>query len=491
MSKFLYGASVQGIQQFIFQTNELKDIVGASELVENICTTLFKQVVGKAWEKENSVIAAAGNVKYIFDDEELCRQVVRLFPRTVMAAAPGITLSQAVVELEDDFMAAVDALEKQLRIQRNKPKMSLTLGRLGLWRSKHTGLPVIKVKDGECYDASTLAKKNYNKTIALCQKSFGEKVKLDVKKSVPFDVSTLTDKNDWIAVIHADGNGLGKVVQKVGRQMTTFKTFSQELDNITTAAANAAFQEVKPEGGWTGVIPIRPIVLGGDDMTVIIRGDLALRYVTAFMKQFEKYTSEGTMRTILEQTGLQRLTICAGVAFINSSYPFYYGYELAEQLCKEAKDNAKKQNETLPPSCLMFHKVQDSFVMKYAEIKKRELTTASGNSLCFGPYYLEKQQAPTGYFTIDELEQLSQTLNAENAEGIKTGIRQWLTLMHEDEAKAQQRLKRLKALNAGQHELIGKLTIGRSIGDNKTAYPAYDVLAFHTIMNQQTKEEKS
>nr|WP_238315345.1 hypothetical protein [Segatella maculosa] len=139
MSKFLYGASVQGIQQFIFQTNELKDIVGASELVENICTTLFKQVVGKAWKKENSVIAAAGNVKYIFDDEELCRQVVRLFPRTVMAAAPGITLSQAVVELEDDFMAAVDALEKQLRIQRNKPKMSLTLGRLGLWRSKHTG----------------------------------------------------------------------------------------------------------------------------------------------------------------------------------------------------------------------------------------------------------------------------------------------------------------------------------------------------------------
>ena len=38
MNKYLYGASVQGIQQFIFQTNELKDIVGASELVEFICT---------------------------------------------------------------------------------------------------------------------------------------------------------------------------------------------------------------------------------------------------------------------------------------------------------------------------------------------------------------------------------------------------------------------------------------------------------------------
>lgn len=178
--------------------------------------------------------------------------------------------------------------------------------------------------------------------------------------------------------------------------MKTFKAFSQELDNITTAAANAAFQEVKPEGGWTGIIPIRPIVLGGDDMTVIIRGDLALRYVTAFMKQFENI--QGRDYANHSRTDWFA-TIEHGVLHSSIRLILYYGYELAEQLCKEAKDNAKKQNETLPPSCLMFHKVQDSFVMKYAEIKKRELTTASGNSLCFGPYYLEKQQAPTGYFT--------------------------------------------------------------------------------------------
>ena len=52
MTKYLYGASVQGIQQFIFQTNELKDIVGASELVESICTELFKKVVGKDGKKQ-------------------------------------------------------------------------------------------------------------------------------------------------------------------------------------------------------------------------------------------------------------------------------------------------------------------------------------------------------------------------------------------------------------------------------------------------------
>lgn len=32
MGKFLYGAAVQGIQNFIFQTNSLKEIIGASML---------------------------------------------------------------------------------------------------------------------------------------------------------------------------------------------------------------------------------------------------------------------------------------------------------------------------------------------------------------------------------------------------------------------------------------------------------------------------
>ena len=41
MSKYLYGASVQGIQGFIFETNKLKEIVGASDLVEWFCSEEF------------------------------------------------------------------------------------------------------------------------------------------------------------------------------------------------------------------------------------------------------------------------------------------------------------------------------------------------------------------------------------------------------------------------------------------------------------------
>ena len=73
---YLYGAAVQGIQEFIFQTNKLREIVGASELVEEICTSKFARVLGKKGKykelkellikDENAIVHAAGNIKYIF-----------------------------------------------------------------------------------------------------------------------------------------------------------------------------------------------------------------------------------------------------------------------------------------------------------------------------------------------------------------------------------------------------------------------------------------
>ena len=514
MEKYLYGAVVQGIQNFIFQTNELKDIVGASELVEDICTNLFQEAVGKKkWNEENRLITAAGNVKYIFNSKEECIEVVRNFPRKAMINAPGITISQAVVAIKDgdkgDLVDAINELEAKLRVQRNKPNKSLLIGRLGLKRSTKTGFPITRKKGEELLDESTFAKRESNNTIQLCKKSFGESAPSNLISFIPFDVSKMTDKNEWIAIIHADGNGLGQVVQKIAKKVDDFKEFSHKLDKATINSANSAFKKVSPKDGWKGVIPIRPIVLGGDDMTVIIRGDLAFQYVTEFMAQFEKETMNDEFKNILQQAELDKLTVCAGVAFIKSSYPFYYGYELAEQLCKKAKDVAKEQNEKLAPSCLMFHKVQDSFIMRYDEIVKRELQIVyekdknddkqtkendkdikKNVSFCFGPYFLDKKQTPENYYTINDLERISEELDKESADGIKTGVRQWLTLMHENNEKAMQRLKRMKTLNETQRELIDDLTKSRDLDEKWNVYPAYDVLAFHTIMNQKTKKEK-
>ena len=480
MSKYLYGAAVQGIQGFIFKTNELKHIVGASELVEQICTSDFDEFA----KNGESIVRAAGNIKFIFDRKEDCQKAVREFPKKVMTKAPGITISQAVVAFDEDFGKAIDNLEALLKEQRNKPSRSVTSGLIGIKRANNTGLPVVCIKEKIFKDEPTLQKERSQNVKRLCEKSFGKDELID--KKIAYNISDLTDKNDWIAIIHADGNGLGKVVQVVGKQKEVFREFSQKLDLATKEAANHAFKVVSNQFKDKQIIPIRPVVLSGDDMTVIIRDDLAIDYARAFISAFEEKTKEHLGVILKGQQVFAEdkdyLTACAGIAFIKSSYPFYYGYQLAEDLCGEAKKDAKAiygaDTKYLPPSCMMFHKVQDSYIFDYRDIVERELT-AKGDGLSFkaGPYYIHPQDSKR---TIDDLINASEQLNSENGDGVKSGIRNWISLRLEDKSKADQRKDRM--LQIFKDEAAIKLT-----DEINNSCIAYDVLAYYTILNQQTK----
>ena len=486
MSKYLYGAAVQGIQDFIFKTNELKHIVGASELVEQICTKAFEEFEenDKKEKTGESVVRAAGNIKFIFEKKEDCSRAVREFPKKVMTMAPGITISQAVVPLGDDFGKAIDDIEALLKVQRNKPSRSVTTGLIGIKRANNTGLPVVLIKKNDYKDESTVQKECFQNVRLLCEKSFGKEV--FSHKEVAYDVSEITDKNDWIAVIHADGNGLGKVVQAVGKQKDVFRDFSQQLDIATKEAANKAFAAIADKFKDKAIIPIRPVVLSGDDMTVIIRGDLALDYANAFIIAFEETTKHYLGKILQEQHVFAEdknyLTACAGIAYIKSSYPFYYGYQLAEELCGQAKKDTKAiygaETNHLPPSCLMFHKVQDTFIVDYKDIIERELTAQDGLSFKAGPYYIQPQNSK---ITVEDLINASKLLNSENGDGIKSGIRNWISLRIEDKNKAEQRKKRMLQIFTDE-KAVETLT-----NEKENRCMAYDVLAYNTIINQQTK----
>ena len=100
VTKYLYGASVQGIQSFIFQTNKLKEIVGASGLVEEICTNLFEENFARKGIACELVVSAAGNVKCIFDKEEdwVSRKLVGIFlnlRRIIITFGYGKRISQS------------------------------------------------------------------------------------------------------------------------------------------------------------------------------------------------------------------------------------------------------------------------------------------------------------------------------------------------------------------------------------------------------------
>lgn len=492
MSKYLYGAAVQGIQEFIFKTNKLRDVIGASNLVAQICTSLFSDLIGSSSfagssPKAEMIVSAAGNIKCLFHDKELCKMAVSTFPRKVMTAAPGITISQAVVEMhqENDFASAVEELERNLRIQRNIPAPSITIGLTGIERAQSTGLPAVAIdNEGKWIDEGTLKKRSAasNMDLALCKKSFGEHIK---EKEIPYELKHLTDKNDWIAIIHADGNGLGKIVEKKGHNRAELHKFSTELDDATAKAAQATYYAVTQEYDIKGIKPLRPIILGGDDMTIICRADIAFLYASEFLKNFEKET---------EKKGMA-LTACAGIAFIKSKFPFYYGYQLAESLCEQAKKDARKQGGN-SPSCLLFHKVQSAFFDNYETIVKQELTLPRNHSFEFGPYYINK--GVVGRWDVGSLLTTVKELSRNN--NVKNAIREWSSLMFDNPALADQRIARAISLIDDERQLrpdekTSLIHIVNSIAkgvsrSGKVCHPAYDILTLLTITNQETRNNK-
>ena len=437
--------------------------------------------------KGEDVIRAAGNIKFIFNKREDCAHAVRNFTRKVMEAAPGITVSQAVVEFNDGdrFSDKINDLEAKLRERRNRPVRSLTLGFTGVERSRKTGLPAVEAKRGEYLDQATKNKMAAAESAnsRLCQRMLG-------KGRHPGDFSDYVGQNDWLAVIHADGNGLGQVVQAVGGKKDEFVEFSSNLDAATTEAAQKAFESMPEVVKTAKIIPMRPIVLGGDDLTVVCRADLALPFVKAFLEEFERCTC-AKLGTILRNghvfsNGEDYLTACAGVAYIKSSYPFYYGYQLAEALCSQAKKDAKKDlaERGLPKSCLSLYKVQDSFVESLDEMQIREKEPCDGNSFVFGPYYT----APTdGRWTVDSLMKKAAELGEDKeSNAVKSGLRRWMTEMHAGGSdRAKQLRKRLLDMTS-KKKFVKEVTEGEE-RDGIKCYPVYDLLAVNTINNQKTR----
>ncbi len=410
MSRYLYGASVQGIQEFIFATNELKSIIGASEIVKNI-----NNKIKEKYEK-NIVVNAAGNVKLIFEgnEKDILEELVLTFPKKVMQEAFGITLSQAVVEFKDGGLKkAFEELEKNLFIQRNKPSIPLDMSINILKLAPKTAKPAVENEK----DMATL-----------------QKEKIAISKNLTGDIPK--NRKNKTAIIHADGNGLGAMIAKFSSEAKSdeelikkYKNFSTNLETATQNAFKEATKDIDKKD-------IREVILGGDDVTVIANANIALDFVSKFLKEFEKQT-----KIEFKNDGL---TACAGIAYCNHKYPFHYAVNLAESLCSYSKKHSKEINKDLAPSSLMFHNIQSSNFTSFNEYIDKELTLNSGEDrvyLNYGPYFVNSQ---SNYSTIDSFTILT---NAFKQKGSPISrLREWLTILDQNAIQAKERLARINQM---------------------------------------------
>jgi hypothetical protein len=279
----------------------------------------------------------------------------------------------------------------------------------------------------------------------------------------------LSNGKNKIAVIHADGNGLGMLIPKLREKGMELSEFSKQLN----LATEEAFKKAKSDN-----MSIRDVILGGDDMVVICNANDALGFTKDFLKYFEEETQA--------KIG-HKLTACAGIAYCNEKYPFHYAVSLAEELCDATKKHAKKIDENLAPSSLMFHNIQSSNFQSWDRFVENELTIRNDKQTIrcdFGPYYL-KQEGQT------EIGDFVNTLEAYRCDGSPISrLRAWIGELNKSEKYASAMLERIndmaekssdwracimeKNLKKFDEKLSNERLIIEKDGHEKT--PIYDVL---------------
>jgi len=457
---YLYGASVQGIQEYIFQTNKLQEIVGASEIVKSIEAHLQK------YNPDEILVNAAGNIKAIFKEKEQVEKIVHTFIKEIKQSAYGITISQAVVEIKNDtaIQDDINQLEQRLKIQRNIPTVPLDPHINILKQNPKTAKPGVEYKGKELLDfSSKLKRERYAAWFNNTRKE--DSTLLEMK-----ELTAISNNKNKIAVIHADGNGLGALIPQLNKKGVKLSDFSKKLDKATHKAYETAKEDIKK---------IRPIILGGDDMVVICDADEALDFTARFLEAFEKETKDIVPGNYL--------TACAGIAYCHEKFPFHYAVTLAEELCSQTKKHAKKLNEDLAPSSLMFHNIQSPNFHSWEKFIKDELTIDNGTEQIrcdYGPYYLNEKDQP-------KIRDFIHTVEAYRCEGSPISrLREWIGELNQSSEYANNLLKRInkmaqkneewkscimeKNLQQLNTELSNDTLIVKKDGVKKT--PIYDVL---------------
>ena len=518
MAKYLYGASIQGIQEYIYATNKLQEIIGASEIIDSLGQKFDNKQEGDGaifgvFDElrandlvEQILLNAAGNFRAIVDGEENLKKIVRDLPKKIMQNAYGITISQATAPYNGgDYEKASKELEQKLKTQRNRPSLPLDMSINFMALAPKTARPIVKFDGDDALDISCDQKRKAHGRWAKKRRKEAEKLKL---------FSDISNDKNKLAIIHADGNGLGVLVKnlvevvKKSDDTEAIAKFSEALDEATKAAFVNAKEKTKDALGKVD-LRIKELILSGDDMTAVCDADIALEFTKNFIEEFENETDK--KKPAIEQ----KLTMCAGIAYCNEKFPFHYAVSLAEELCSAAKKHSKDRyvndaEKDIAPSCLMFHNVQSSNFQSWGKFIKDELTIWGKKEGCategektreircdFGPYYLGDTTKSKNEPKVENFINLAKIYRGENSP--KGKLREWIKELGINDKLAKSMLDRINEMLKNKVEfdkalssLYGGLKCENLIldkdGEQKT--PIYDVLQFLSVTSG-TEDKKA
>lgn len=402
-SYFIVKIDISSKQKYIFSSNKLKEIIGASAIIKFVTEELGGEILKLAHRNKldfvdengnincngNVLFEAGGNAMYIFAEKADAIEFNKSFSKFVMRHFDGLELLMVIQEfdMEKDHIDTIyDCIEDKVTIKKGIRKNEFK--RIGYGLTKlctSTRKPAgYKTKEGyivskEANDKLTFFKIKYGDDeneyildeIKIKKENLKQVIsdKLDEQLKEKLNDFNFTNElniiagelneGSYIGITCIDGNGMGKKIDSFKKE-NTFKgnevkfniKYIKEFNKLTKEIKNKYIEAFAYTVGELienydnycekikfnikeKTIPLRPIILAGDDITFISNGKIAIEATRIFT---EKITEE----KVKFGEKAYNLTTSAGVAIVKRNHPFFRAVKLAGELEKNSKKRLKK-----------------------------------------------------------------------------------------------------------------------------------------------------
>ncbi|WP_406041881.1 Cas10/Cmr2 second palm domain-containing protein [Succinimonas sp.] len=383
----IYLFEAKSIQSYLGRSGRLKNVVDVSDSLSNLIDVkedsklgqvmstaglLDKSDLADAGKKDALIhfIRAKGGSFYCWSDKpELLERLRSFWLLYFQEAFPEMAFTDTLTIGDGDFHELLGKAFKELQTSRNDCPVTFPCATAIVQSTPRTGSPaVISVKGQEYKDLCAVRIEadinSWNLTWELYEKALGPDVIRDgsappIKELIKdFKKFSDGDSDHDLALIHMDGNGMGQTLMALreslrgeSREKYTeeMRKFSGLLDSITVSSVREALSDILENPREGRKARLRPLVIGGDDVTLLIEPCYAYDFVIKFARAFYKNSQsriaspENTaLRNALSDAGLPNyLTASGGILFHKKKHPFFNSISIVDNLAKMAKKLTK------------------------------------------------------------------------------------------------------------------------------------------------------
>ena len=236
---------VRGIQNYIFKTNKIKDIIGASNLVENIIleglnaiikndTDLLEKTCLTDWENDDSeaflndesiqmqvLFIGGGNAYVLYRNKDICTKLNRGLSKYILEHTYSLNLAVAVIDKTDNYNDDYKKINEKMLDIKSKMPQTKPMGAFPFMAIDHsTGYPLSSF-DHVAQDYVSTETKLKRKCVKETE---------DANKILDKMV-TQKGENSFLAVVHIDGNSMGNRIKEI---MKDKKDYSVAIKTMRT-----------------------------------------------------------------------------------------------------------------------------------------------------------------------------------------------------------------------------------------------------------------